>query len=250
MKSTIRHAILTALMAFVSLNLYAQTVLTPTTLSAAVLSGTETNIAVASATGIAAPVAGVATYLFTDREQMQVVSVSGTNVRVIRGVNSTRAAQHVSGATVYVGPPAAFRSGTSSGNVPTGRCTRTDLQYVPVILVGGDFSGRMYDCLGVTSAGQYVLVSEAGPPVLGSAVASVAGVITPTGTAFVVSGALAITGITLPAGFAPGNSIYIIPSGTFTWTTATNIAIAGTAVVNKTLIFTWSGSKWIPSYLS
>jgi hypothetical protein len=76
------------------------------------------------------------------------------------------------------------------------------------------------------------------------------GVLTPTGTVFTVSGTAAITGITLPNGATPGFRLTIVPSGIFTWTTATNIAIAGTAVVNKALDFVWNGTKWVPSYLS
>jgi hypothetical protein len=89
------------------------------------------------------------------------------------------------------------------------------------------------------------------PPGPTAAVASVAGQVTPSGPLFHITGALAITGFLLPVGFT-GGSFTVIPDGTFTWTTANNIAIAGTAVVNKALTFWYdtNSSKFVPSYLS
>lgn len=83
-----------------------------------------------------------------------------------------------------------------------------------------------------------------------AAVASVAGFILPSGPLFHVTGALAITGITIPVGFA-GGSFTIIPDGTFTFTNANNITVAGTAVVNRPLTFTYDSStlKFSPSYV-
>lgn len=86
----------------------------------------------------------------------------------------------------------------------------------------------------------------------GGVVASLAGVL-PAPTAFmtVVSGALALTGITLPYPTFAG-MICLIPTGAFTWTTATNIALAGTAVVGKALLFVYlpSTGKWYPNYVT
>lgn len=83
-------------------------------------------------------------------------------------------------------------------------------------------------------------------PVLASA-----GTIAPTRPIHHVSGVAAIANITLPY---PGFSglIVLIPDGIFTWTAAGNIAIAGTAVVNKALYMLYDASvgKWIPSYLA
>lgn len=85
---------------------------------------------------------------------------------------------------------------------------------------------------------------------VGAAIASVAGVITPTARKQHVTGALAITGITA-TGFADGDTWTVIPDGAFTWTNATNIAVAGTAVVNRQLDFVWDATavKWYPSYV-
>jgi hypothetical protein len=43
----------------------------------------------------------------------------------------------------------------------------------------------------------------------------------------------------------------LIPTGAFTWTTAGNIAVAGTAVVNRmiTMAYDSGTSKWYPSYV-
>lgn len=81
--------------------------------------------------------------------------------------------------------------------------------------------------------------------------ASPAGVITPTYRVTRVSGTNAITGITVPFdGFS--GVISFIPTGIFTWTTATNIGLAGTAVVGKKLDFYYSpyAGKWYPSYVA
>ena len=71
--------------------------------------------------------------------------------------------------------------------------------------------------------------------------------IAPTTSSFFVSGTTAIATITPPAGI---NVITIIPTGAFTTTTAGNIALASTAVVNKILIMLYDATttKWYPSY--
>ena len=67
-----------------------------------------------------------------------------------------------------------------------------------------------------------------------------------------ISGTAAIVTITPQAPISGANgSIILIPTGAFTWTTAGNIAIAGTAVVGKALHMTYTDStgKWYPSYV-
>ena len=90
---------------------------------------------------------------------------------------------------------------------------------------------------------------------VGATLPSVAGVLTGvTNEIHIVSGALAITGITIPVLISgvpfDGCQITLIPTGAFTTTNATNIAIASTAVVGKALTMTYlaSTSKWYPSY--
>lgn len=233
-----------ALLIFTAVPAFAQTVLTSTTLSAAVTDTSGVTVQVTSATGFTATTTG----FLVDREFFVVKAVNGTIITATRGQGGTRASTHVSGATVTVGPQHAFQA-----YVPSGQCTRANFVYVPWIVVGdrdASNNGNIYDCLGVTTAGQWVRVDSNDKTVLGSTVASPAGVLTPTGSVFKVSGTNAITGITLPAGAQPGFTLQIEPTGVFTWTTATNIILAGTAVVGKILYFVWDGAKWVPSYIA
>lgn len=65
-----------------------------------------------------------------------------------------------------------------------------------------------------------------------------------------VSGVTAVVTITPPADFVNGGQITLIPTGLWSTTTAGNIALATTAVVNKALILTYDvvSAKWYPSY--
>lgn len=86
--------------------------------------------------------------------------------------------------------------------------------------------------------------------VYGGVTPSVAGVLTlPVGLIHAISGTLAITGITVPyPGFQ--GLIILIPQAAFTWTAATNIGLAGTAVIGKAIIMTFDGTKWWPSVIA
>jgi hypothetical protein len=168
MKTLKAFLICFALLALASVS-SAQTLLTTTTLSGAVpntvssalTTGSQSSLSVASATGISAPTpntgntyntatSNAQTYLYVDRELMQVTGVSGTTVNVIRGVGSTAAASHASGALVFI-IPAAYTGGGNPrfGSVPEGSCTRTSELYLPHIQFT---SGTISDCLG----GQWV----------------------------------------------------------------------------------------------
>jgi hypothetical protein len=157
--------------------LFGQTLLLNTTLSNAVQgmgsvygatpTGNMAMITVASATGISAPAPNTSytsglqatsdaqTYLYIDRELMQVKAVSGTNITVIRGLGSTSAVSHISGALVFVIPTAAIGIWNGGGDinqnpsVPQGSCTRTSELYLPRIQFA---TGLFSDCLG----GQWV----------------------------------------------------------------------------------------------
>lgn len=246
---TLRFTLLAVLFTGLCSVASAQTVLTSTTLAAA-LDGSQRNVSLTSATGVTAPGSGsTQVVLLVDRELMKVLSITGTVAYVQRGTDGTRAASHINAAPVWVAPPNAIQSW-----MPSGQCTRANLLYVPYIVGAGPGLGQevgtLFDCLGVTTAGQWVQVNGNGAPTLGSTVASTAGAIAITGTVFKVSGTSAITGITAPAGLGVGFTIAINPTGVFTWTAAGNIALAGTAVVAKILYFTWDGSKWVPSYIA
>jgi hypothetical protein len=93
-------------------------------------------------------------------------------------------------------------------------------------------------------------IPGSGKPKVGPAIASAA-TIAPTFPIQYVSGTAAVVNITVPyVGFS--GVIILIPTGIFTWTAAGNIAIAGTAVVNKALFMVYDpqAAKWIPSYLA
>jgi hypothetical protein len=67
-----------------------------------------------------------------------------------------------------------------------------------------------------------------------------------------ISGTTAVVTITAAAPIsAGGGTITLIPTGAFTWTTAGNIAVAGTAVVSRALTMTYdvTTTKWYPSYV-
>jgi hypothetical protein len=126
-------------------------------------------ISVASATGISAPApntsltSGLAatsdaqTYLYVDRELMQVKAVSGTTITVIRGMAGTGASSHASGALVLVVPTSAIGAWSGNGfeaaaqgpSAPQGSCTRSNELFLPRIAFS---SGTISDCDG----GQWV----------------------------------------------------------------------------------------------
>lgn len=77
--------------------------------------------------------------------------------------------------------------------------------------------------------------------------------IAPTTPIVFVSGTTAVVTITAAAPISTGGgTITLIPTGIFTWTTAGNIALAGTAVVSKALTMTYdvTTTKWYPSYVA
>ena len=79
-----------------------------------------------------------------------------------------------------------------------------------------------------------------------------AATVAPTAPVTIISGTAAIVTITAPAPISTtGGTITFIPTGAFTWTTAGNIAVAGTAVVSRALTLTYDATtvKWYPSYV-
>ncbi len=157
----------------------AQTMLVTTTLSnaaqgmgsvnGATPTGNMSIVTLTSATGVSGPAANTSltsglvatseaqTYLFVDRELMQVKAVSGTTITVIRGMAGTGAPSHASGALVFVVPASAigvwsgdgFAAASQGPSVPQGSCTRSNELYLPRIQFS---SGVISDCVG----GQWV----------------------------------------------------------------------------------------------
>lgn len=137
----------------------AQTVLSTTTLGAAVTSTSATTIRVASITGITAN-----TGLWVDQEFMTVTATpaSGTlTVSVFRGAAGTKAALHASGVLVTLGPQNAFQA----TDPPWGACTRSQQQYLPWINVN---SGNLCTCDQLTTSYTQWRCTNTQPIVYGS----------------------------------------------------------------------------------
>lgn len=225
----------------------AQTALTQTTLSALIGTNPQ-NIPLASVTGITAN----QTLIYIDQEAIFINTVNSTSVSGFRGYGGTPVSGHVSGARVLIGPASAFNPltrGITADGDPVGQCTVANTLYTPYVNIK---NGRQWLCSSVLTAWVpgWGNTSQAAAPT--AAVASAAGQITPSGPLFHITGALAITGFVIPVGFPvkSGASFCVIPDGTFTTTTANNIALASTAVVNKTLCWTYdtANAKFTPSY--
>jgi len=134
---------------------HAQTLITPTTLSAAVSDSKTTVLQVASATGISGPAlpstpqtAATLTDLYIDHELMEVRGVSGTNIVVRRGAGGTVGVAHKSGALVFFGVPSSFVARPLQTELQ-GACTRgtAPADVLPKINV---LTGVISDCLGGT----------------------------------------------------------------------------------------------------
>lgn len=228
--------------------------LTSTTLAGA-LNNQSNQLTVASGAGIYAPAnGGISQKIYvinpetTRGELMDVIAINGVAVTVTR--NSLFRQAFVNGAYVVIGQSPgneAIGLGPSFFEYdPVGSVSAVNVPITPWINVtNGNQWLRSVDGLWVPGFGN----KTAGPGVT-DAVASLAGATLPSGPLFHVTGNNAITGWTLPVGFT-GGSFTVIPDGTFTWTTAGNIALAGTAVVNRNLTFVWDSNvgKFTPSYV-
>lgn len=222
-----------------------QNTLTATTLGAA-QNDTATTLRVASATNITVQIGTTFTELYIDQELEVVLSVNGVQVGVSRGQAGTRAGAHLSGATVLVGRPTWFQFSDPTA----GACTPANIVATPWVNI---ITGMKWQCSTVLLRwvpGFGNPGTSAIPGGVSTAVASAAGLVTPTGPLFHITGALAITGFNIPVGF-DGPGFCVIPDGNFTTTTANNIALASTAVTSKTLCFTYdknAAKPFFPSY--
>lgn len=183
------------------------------------------------------------TILFIDGEQENVLAVSGNQVHVSRGQAGTRANAHKAGAMVLAGRPVWFYRFD-----PAGACTSATIFVTPWLNV---LNGQQWLCSSVLNKwvrgwnnwGPY------GPVEVTAAVASAAGLITPSGPLFHITGTAAITGFTLPIGFEKGG-FCVIPDGAYTTTTANNIGIASTATAGRVMCFIYdvNTNKFYASY--
>jgi hypothetical protein len=224
------------------------TSLNSTTLAAAVAVN-QNYIKVASASNLSAPNGSIQQKIYVINpgsakgELMHVTGINGTVVSVSR-LDQFRSA-FLSGAYVLIAPQDVSIGVAFQERDPN----------------PGDLNSAYSPWVNVVTGHQWLYSSVLGAWVPGfnnplpaqptAAVASAAGLITPSGPLCHVTGALAVTGLTLPVGFT-GGIIRIIPDGAFTWTAANNIAVLGQAVVNKMLElhFDFNSGLFYPSYVA
>lgn len=194
--------------------------ITATTLSGAVAVG-DNFVGVASATGISAPTPQTGantTYLKVDDEMMYVVSVTGTQIGVLRGQLGTQVSAHESSAPVLSGAPSDFPN-----FVPNVASFATKLPY--------NFTPIGAPLTGATIAPLYGFVHH-------------------------FTGTTALVTITVPSGLVSGGKVTIVFDGSgsgLTWTAADNIAVAGTATTAASSVdffYNPATAKWIPSRLA
>lgn len=223
-----------------------QNLLTATTTSASMTANTR-NMAVTSATNFQAPTvsqAGSQVWIQdlgeTYGEVATVIAVNSTTITLQRIPGQTTA--HASGALVLVGQPNWFYKFN-----PTGTCTTASTYVSPWL---NTLTGQQWLCSTITKTwvpGWGTL--GGGTAQVTAAVASVAGATAVNGPLQHITGTNAITSFTMGAGWY-GEGFCIVPDAIFTATATNNIALASTAVVNKTLCYTWdaTNSKFTPSY--
>ena len=197
-------------------------------------SGTLTNCTgLPVATGISGLGASVAAFLATPSSANLATAVTGEtgSGALVFATSPTLATPTLTTPTMT----APVLGTVTSGNISA--CTSTSMVMVTPVL-------------GAASATSLVSGLIANTAVAGT-IASAA-TVAPTAPVTIISGTAAIVTITAPAPIsATGGTITFIPTGAFTWTTAGNIAVAGTAVVSRALTLTYDATtvKWYPSYV-
>lgn len=210
-------------------------------------SGTLTNCTgLPVASGISGLGSGVATFLATPSSANLALAVTGETGTgaLVFGTSPTLATPTLTSPTMT----APVIGTVASGNISA--CTSTSMVMVTPVL-GTPTSGVLTNCTGsptftnVKTSG--LLATTAAAPTIASATT-----IAPVTQIAFVSGTTAVVTITAPAPIsAGGGTITLIPTGAFTWTAAGNIAVLGTAVVNRALTMTYdvTTTKWYPSYV-
>lgn len=235
-----------------------QNTLVQTSLSAAITAN-QTSFQVASATGINGPgftlgVAGSKLYVQdigqAIGEVMQVTGVSSTTISVSRTAGR-KATAHASGAMVLVATaPTWFQSSD-----PQGTCTAANTFITPWL---NQVNGNQWVCSSISGTWVPGWGNRTAPPSVTVLVAGVAGTTGVNSPLQHVSTTNAITAWGMTVGWN-GDSFCVIPDAAFTTTTGGTtvastrviaIAIASTAVANKTICFTYDGTnaKFTASY--
>jgi hypothetical protein len=125
----------------------------------------------------------------------------------------------------------------ASGNISA--CTSTNMVLTTPVIGAATGTSLVLSSFNATNAAAPTIAS--------------ATTIAPTKQITFISGTTAVVTITAAAPISTGGgAITLIPTGIFTWTTAGNIALAGTAVVSKALTMTYDATttKWYPSYVA
>jgi hypothetical protein len=204
-----------------------------------------------------------------DREAMGVFTVNSTSgfVGVLRGYLGTQAAPHLSGAMVLVAPNYNTTVGQGANPVPNGlfaqdppmgsTCTAANTTTSPWVNV---LTGAQWLCSSVTGGWVAGFNNPYASDWSGqtATVAAATGAVLPSGPLFIISGAGAISGFTIPVGCnatAVGACTFTVISAagsTWTWTAAGNIMTAGTGTAGHLFTFVWSASlsKFVPSSLT
>ena len=205
-------------------------------------SGTLTNCTGLPVTsGINGLGANVATFLATPTSANLASAVTGETGTgaLVFGTSPTIASPTLSAPILGTVTSGVISACTSSGMVLT----------APVL--GTPASGVLDNCTGSPTFTNIKYSGLEATTVAAPTIAS-ATTIAPTKPITFISGTAAIETITAPSPIsAGGGTIILIPTGIFTWTTAGNIAVAGTAVVSRALSLTYdaTSTKWYPSYV-
>jgi hypothetical protein len=150
MKNTLKNSLILSVLLLMASMSFGQTILTQTTLSAAVTTSNTTTISLTSATGVTANNTALFVADGVVGEAMFVNSVNGTTIGVTRGYqNLGKARPHAKSAAVFVVPMSGGYPSAINTIVPSGSCTRTSIPYLPVISLGTTGMITMIsDCLG------------------------------------------------------------------------------------------------------
>lgn len=139
--------------------IFAQSAPTRTTLAAAMAAGAR-SMTVTSATGFSANTGTAQSYVLIENDLRTVLSVSSTTIGL--GPARNNGVGHVNASTVIFGTAGNWSNGTAGAgqgstgvflqSVPTGSCTRSNSQYLPVFIISGSGStagvSGTADCLG------------------------------------------------------------------------------------------------------
>ena len=210
-------------------------------------SGTLTNCTgLPVATGISGLGSGVATFLATPSSANLASAVTGEtgSGALVFGTSPTLATPTLTSPTMTAPVLGTVASGVISA------CTSSGMVLTAPVL-GTPASGVLDNCTGSPTLTNVKFSGLAATTAAAPTIAS-ATTIAPTKPNTFISGTTAIVNITAPSPIsAGGGTIILIPTGAFTWTAAGNIAVLGTAVVNRALSLTYdvTTTKWYPSYV-